>query len=375
MRIKHFNEFDMEIPSEIKELSDIFKKNGKKLYIVGGYCRDILMGKDPLDIDLATDSLPDESIRFLSTKYHIDNVGKAFGVIIVHLGKMKIEIASFRKDLEDSSGGRHPEIKLGVSIEDDVLRRDLTISSLFYDIEEGKIVDLVGGRNDIKNKIIRMVGDPKIRLQEDQLRSLRAIRFATRYGFSIDIKTKDALKNSDLSKISKERIWDEIDKGWNQSQNFTDYLNYITEFNMWGEVFPGANINTDFVKSSNFVVVIASLFKKESPIRLRDKLVSYKIPDSPESGHISSKIAFLIQLSSLIPETVTDVYGKKRQCGIDDDTILEWLKVNNIKEPIFNKFIGYRPSVSSQDLMKQGLKGKPLGDEIRRLEIEKFKQL
>ena len=141
MKIFNFDEYINEstinkklpVPKEIKELSDIFKENGKKLYIVGGWVRDHVMGRKPEDIDLTTDSLPDETLEFLGDKYSVDLVGKAFGVIILKVGGEDVEIASFRSDIGE---GRKPEVKLGVTIEDDVNRRDLTISSLFYDIEE-----------------------------------------------------------------------------------------------------------------------------------------------------------------------------------------------------------------------------------------------
>jgi len=217
----------MKIPNEIIELSKIFKENKKKLFIVGGYCRDILMNKSPLDIDLATDSLPDDTIKFLSPFYNIDLVGKAFGVIIVHLGKLKIEIASFRKDLEDDTGGRHHKVELGVSIEDDVLRRDITISSIFYDIENKKMVDIAGGKNDIKNKVIRMVGDPNIRLKEDPLRALRVLRFACRYSFSIDLDTKKALTKISLSNISQELNYFMSEACNGRHKNNIRYLNIL----------------------------------------------------------------------------------------------------------------------------------------------------
>ena len=265
MRIKKFNEINIKIPKEIIELSKVFKENSKKLYIVGGWPRDILMGLNPIDIDLATNSLPDETISFLSNKYKIELVGKEFGVIIVFLGKMKIEIASFRTDLEDLSGGRHPEIKLGVSIDDDVLRRDLTISALFYDIEKDEIVDLVGGIKDIENKVIRMVGDPKLRLEEDQLRSMRVFRFSTRYGFSIDKRTKEALiKNIDLSKISKERVWEEVKKAFKQSKNFNDYIRLLLEYNIFEEVLPKLKINPLVSNSKSLVIYLANLLKENS---------------------------------------------------------------------------------------------------------------
>ena len=130
-------------------MNEIFKKSGKKLYLVGGSVRDFLTGDNPKDFDLATDALPDEVLSILGNKYRTNLQGKAFGVVVVYTEDQPagMEIATFR---EDVSKGRNPEVKLGVTIEDDVKRRDLTYNSLFYDLDTRQIVDLVGGKEDLK---------------------------------------------------------------------------------------------------------------------------------------------------------------------------------------------------------------------------------
>ena len=169
------------IPQSVKELHELFELNGKKLYVVGGAVRDFLSGDKPKDFDLATDALPDEVLSILGRKYRTNLQGKAFGVVVVYTEDEPagMEIATFR---EDVSKGRNPEVKLGVTIEDDVKRRDLTYNALFYDLGKREIIDLVGGISDWENKITRMVGDPLERIDEDSLRILRAFRFASRYG-------------------------------------------------------------------------------------------------------------------------------------------------------------------------------------------------
>ena len=156
-----------------------------------------------------------------------------------------------------------------------------------------------------------------------------------------------------------------------QMNKFNYYLNFFTKFDMWEEVFPGANINTDLVDSKDFIVVIANLFKNESTLGLTDKLAQeYRI-----ELETATKVTLLISLLSFKVEDVFDIYKKRQQCAITDSTILEWLKVESIDTDTLIKFVEYRPSVSSQELMSQGFKGKALGDEIKRLEIEKFKQM
>ena len=369
------------IPQSVKDLNELFKEHGKKLYLVGGSVRDFLTGDKPKDFDLATDALPDEVIDIVGKTYRTNLQGKAFGVVVVFTKEVPegMEIATFR---EDTSKGRNPEVKLGVTIEDDVKRRDLTYNSLFYDLDKKEIVDLVGGKGDLEAGITRMVGDPIERFDEDSLRILRAFRFASRYEHPLHKDTEAAiakrkqlenidLETGEMKRISQERVWEEIKKAWKQAKDFNYYLNFFTKFDMWDQVFPGANVNTDFVKSTDFVVVIANLFKNEPLNRLEDKLVQgYKI-----ESDTAKKVIFLLSFSTLTPETAFEMFKKKEQCFITDTTILEWIKVSSINDPVKIKFLEYKPSTSAEELMAKGITGRELGLEIKRLEIENFKKL
>lgn len=388
MKLKRYTQFlesksDMWdiIPQSVKELHELFQSAGKKLYLVGGSVRDFLTGDKPKDFDLATDALPDEVLEIVGDKFRTNLQGKAFGVVVVYTKEVPegMEIATFR---EDVSKGRNPEVKLGVTIEDDVKRRDLTYNSLFYDLDTRQIVDLVGGKEDLQSGITRMVGDPIERFDEDSLRILRAFRFASRYEHPLHHDTEKAIEKrkqlqnidpetGEMKRISQERVWEEMKKAWKQAKDYRYYLSFFTKFDMWDEVFPGANINTDLVDSKDFIVVIANLFKNESTLGLADKLAQeYKI-----ELETATKVTFLLSLLSFKVEDVFDIYKKRQQCAITDATILEWLKVESIDTDTLVKFVEYKPSVSAQELMSQGFKGKDLGDEIKRLEVEKFKQL
>ena len=166
----------LNIPSDIKKLHKLFKKNGKQLYVVGGAVRDAILGKSPKDFDLTTDAKPDE-VEEIAKKGGLSShpVGKPFGVVLVD----NHEIATFRKDI---GKGRRPDAVDFTDIKGDVKRRDLTINALFYDMGRGEIVDLVGGIADLKKKKIRTVGVPEQRFDEDPLRKLRAVRFAGSVG-------------------------------------------------------------------------------------------------------------------------------------------------------------------------------------------------
>jgi tRNA nucleotidyltransferase/poly(A) polymerase len=188
----------------------------------------------------------------------------------------------------------------------------------------------------------------------------------------IEKNTVDSIiKNGHLlDTLSRERIWEEVKKSYNQSKDFNDYLKYLSDFNLMQYIFPGANINTNLVKSKDFVVVIANLFKNESTIGLENKLVQeYKI-----EIELATKVVFLLTLLSFKIEDVFDIYKKRQQCAITDQTILEWIKLMNLSDMVI-KFVNYKPSVSSGELMSQGFKGKELGIEIKRLEVEKFKSM
>ena len=290
-----------------------------------------------------------------------------------------MEIATFR---EDTSKGRNPEVKLGVTIDQDVKRRDISFNGLFFDLDTNEIVDLVGGQQDLKDGVTRMIGDPNERFEEDSLRILRAFRFASRYGHPLHKDTESAIakrnqlenvdpESGEMKRISQERVWEEMKKAWKQAKDYNYYLAFFTKFDMWNQVFPGVEINTNQVDSKDFVVVFTNLFKNVNIEGLETKMVQqFRIEQEN-----AKKIVFLLELSKMNVEDVFDIFKKRQQCAITDATILEWLRVSNIQSDMLLKFIEYRPTISSQELMAQGIKGKDLGIEIKRLETEKFKQM
>lgn len=383
MIIKKFNTFlesknDLYdiIPQSIKDISILFKDNDKELYLVGGAVRDFLNNENPKDFDLCTNATPDEILNIVGNKYKTTEQGKSFGVIVIYTKDqpMGIEVATFREDIYDDKLGitRNPEIKFS-TIEKDVLRRDITYNSMFYDLEKRKIIDLVGGIEDIKSEITRFVGNPDDRITEDPLRILRVLRFSCRYNFTIDLDTKKSIiKNKNqLSIISQERIWEEMRKAWKQAKDYRNYLAFFSKFDMWNQVFPGIEVCELFVDTKDFVVVIASLFRNETTEGLENKMVQ----DFRIEIETAKKVVFLIDLTNMTAESAYDMSKRRQQCAISDETMLEWLKVNDSQFPVPLKFIEYRPTVSSQELMAKGFKGKELGIEIKRLETEKFKQM
>jgi len=385
MRILNFKNFLVEssqmdlwsiIPKSIKDIHKIFNQQGKKLYIVGGAVRDFLKGDDPKDFDLTTNALPDEVLSFLQDRYNTNIQGKAYGTIVVYTDDQPdgIEITTFRQDI---SKGRNPQVKLGVTIEDDVKRRDITFNALFYDLDTKEIVDLTGGKEDLNKNIIKMVGNASERFDEDSLRILRAFRFASRYKSELDESTKQAIKNKnklttiDLDtnkekRISQERIWSEFTKAWKQSEDFNFFLSLITEYDMWVELFPNSKINTKLINSDNFVLILSNLFLFENPFDLENKMVQvYKI-----EIEIAKKVVFLLKISKFDLNLVYDYYKEKLQSKIDNSTILEW--GNILKSKNIVKFSNWMPVTNVQDLIRKGFKKGDLGREIRRIEVDNF---
>ena len=186
------------------------RKRGYVAYFAGGCVRDMLLGIEPKDYDVATDASPDMVKEvFGNTKL----VGEAFGVVRVRLMRplCEIEVATFRTEGAYSDGRRPDEVHF-TDAEHDAQRRDFTINGLFYDPMTRKVIDYVGGRADIERKIIRAIGQAEDRFSEDYLRMLRAVRFAARLGWEMDQATMEAIKRhaKKLERISRERIGMEV---------------------------------------------------------------------------------------------------------------------------------------------------------------------
>lgn len=181
---------------------------GHVAYFAGGCVRDELLGLEPKDYDVATDA-PPQRVRELFG--NTQAVGAAFGVILVRHRGVQIEVATFRADGSYADGRRPTEVRF-TTAEEDAKRRDFTINGLFLDPVEDRVIDYVGGQHDLKAKVLRAIGEPDHRFEEDHLRLLRAVRFAARFGFTIDSATSDAIaRHADrLKRISPERVADEL---------------------------------------------------------------------------------------------------------------------------------------------------------------------
>ena len=201
--------FDLD--DDVKFILEQLNRNGKG-FLVGGAVRDKILNKDPGDYDFATD-IEYSELKRIFAGYNPKEMGAHFGILMINVNGKSYEIAKFRKETGVYNSRYPKEIKFVKTIEEDLARRDFTINSIAYSEQTG-IVDLYGGRQDIRRKVIRFVGKPKLRIEEDALRILRAFRFISKLGFNLDKKTAEAIykKRKFLTKISKERIFDELSK-------------------------------------------------------------------------------------------------------------------------------------------------------------------
>src|SRR6266851_2899338 len=215
------------------EIVNTLRKQGHQAYLAGGCVRDLLLGREPADYDVATDATPRQVMQIFPQTLA---VGEQFGVVLVpesggatgapstssgqaparqaERGKGAVEVATFRSDVSYSDG-RHPdEVRFSNDPQEDVGRRDFTINGLLLDPLTNEVLDYVGGREDLKAGIVRTIGEPQHRFAEDKLRMLRAVRFAARFEYRIDPATLAAIRRLavQIHRVSRERVREELTK-------------------------------------------------------------------------------------------------------------------------------------------------------------------
>jgi poly(A) polymerase len=224
------------------------RQQGFQAYLVGGCVRDLLLGLEPKDYDVATNATPDQVMTIFPDTYA---VGVQFGVVLVPLPEEQraegssttkehaVEVATFRSDI-GYSDGRHPdEVRFSQDPREDVARRDFTINGMLLDPVTGEVLDFVGGRKDLDAGIIRTIGDPEHRFGEDKLRMLRAVRFAARFGYTIEPVTFAAIQRlaPEIHLVSRERVRDELTRMLTEAHPREAFL-LLDESGLLHEVLP-----------------------------------------------------------------------------------------------------------------------------------------
>lgn len=227
------------IPGEVEKIIDKLHGAGFEAYIVGGCVRDFLLGKEPKDWDITTNAKPEEIQKVFPGSFYENK----FLTVTAKTGSQdpklsEIEITTYRSEA-GYTDKRHPDqVQFAKTLEEDLSRRDFTVNAMALD-ENGKIIDIYNGKSDLKNKIIRTVGNADERFNEDALRMLRAVRFACTLGFGIEEKTKTAIKKNSiwLEAVSQERIRDEFIKII-MGNNPVEGIEHLRELNLLKYVLP-----------------------------------------------------------------------------------------------------------------------------------------
>ena len=378
----------MDIPEDVLKFNKLFKNKNFKFYIVGGAVRDFLMGKKPHDFDLVTDAIPTEIVEVLKD-YRTDIHGAKFGVVRVYTESEPLgyEVATYRRDISKgrSNKGDDQKVEIGkhITINDDVRRRDLTINALYYDLDTNEIVDTVGGIKDLNDNIIKAVGVPQKRFDEDRLRILRALRVSAIIDGKIDKVTSDAIKKdnrlfgiSEEDDVSRERIFKEflaVKKASRDNQDpsiITRFFDLLVDYDILRQIFPVLVIDKSINPTSYLSVALAQILRNNKPTEeFKQTLIDAKIP-----GRYVEMATFMIRILryGVKAEDVYEYYREMSSKDIRTDVIADWIKVMGISDPMVIGLLKYHPVITGPDVMKDGFKGPEIGLEIKKREAKRY---
>ena len=388
--------FDTEKGALAVQIAAKLKDKGHIAYFAGGCVRDHLMSKQPEDFDIATDASPDAVEKLFKKTVP---VGKQFGVMLVVEKQIQFEVATFRTE-SGYLDGRHPtEVRFSAP-EDDAMRRDFTVNGLFYDPFEKKIIDFVDGQKDIEKKVIRAIGDPKKRFEEDKLRLLRAVRFASSLDFEVETKTWEAVREyaSTVSQVSMERIRDEVSKiltrpGAGRGLELLSSSGLLKEilpeveamkgvqqppeFHPEGDVFVHTRMLLEKLENPTLVLALAALFhdvgKPPTFAVRKDRITFYE--HAPLGAKMTENILKRLRFPNSVIEDVSVCVAnhmkfadvQKMRSGklkrfVTRDTFVEEMELHRIDclscHGILDNYVFLKDKI--QEYQKEDLKPKPL---------------
>lgn len=353
------------IPYEAVTALEILEKNGFEAYLVGGCVRDFLLGRIPNDYDITTNALPEQIIKVFSD-YKTIPTGLKHGTVTVIIKKFQIEITTYRKD-STYSDNRHPDsVEFTPSLKEDLARRDFTMNGIAMNRNQD-IVDLYNGREDMQKRIINCIENPDKRFDEDALRILRALRFASQLDFSIEKNTSDSIHRNaeNLKNISAERINVELEKllgGKNPYSILKEYEDVIQVFMpeyTYSECVLKKSVDSQLIRRSAFFLNINSVYD----IMKRLKYSNRDINDTTKlieyfSADISSKPSLKIILKNIGTELAYILLDFRNLCGqdISDSKIM-------LDEILDNQecYLISQLDINGRDLMSMGISGVKTG--------------
>ena len=378
------SEMKLQMPSDAAFILNQLNEGGHEAYIVGGCVRDSILGRIPQDWDITTSALPEETKTFFD---HTFDTGIQHGTITVVLHKENYEVTTYRVDGEYADC-RHPdEVSFTKNLTEDLLRRDFTMNAIAYHPKEG-FRDPFHGQEDIAAEIIRGVGDPPKRFQEDALRMLRCVRFAAQLGFKIETETWAALcaNTALIRKISVERIREELEKLW--LSPYKEKMPLLWESGLLAQIDPV--LSARLINRSQAIIEEISACPKDAVIRWTVVLQDYT-PEEAKTflkgmkfdNHTLKRVSLLLeQLKQDVP---TESYPLRKLAGtIGEDAMEQLLTVQSILRPasahresreLFEKILANGDcltmktmELSGKDLMAMGAPhGKVLGEVLAEL--------
>lgn len=353
------------IPQEAVKALEILEKNGFEAYLVGGCVRDFILGRIPNDYDITTNALPEQVIGAFSD-YKTIPTGIKHGTVTVIIEKFQIEITTYRKD-STYSDNRHPDsVEFTPSLRDDLIRRDFSMNGIAMNRNQD-ITDLYNGREDMKNKVIKCIENPDKRFEEDALRILRAVRFASQLGFRIEKNTSESIHRNayKLKNISSERINTELEKlldGINPYDILKEYQDVIRIFMpeyTYSDCILKKTTDSQLIRRSAFFLNINSAYD----IMKRLKYSNRDINDTTKlieyfSADISSKPALKILLKNIGIELAYTLLDFRNLCGqdISDSKIMLDEILDNHECYLISQL-----DINGRDLINAGISGAEIG--------------
>ena len=369
---------EIKYPAFVGDVLSVLEKNGHEGYIVGGSLRDMILGREPNDFDVTTSALPERVCEiFRAAGYSVIETGIKHGTVTVMCEKEPVEVTTFRFDGEYKDS-RHPEnVTFTRNIADDLSRRDFTVNAIAFSAKRG-LVDLFGGEEDIKKRVIRCVGEPEKRFEEDALRILRAFRFVSKLDFEIDAETLLGAEKMrlGLENVSRERIFAEL-SGLLVGKSAGKALELMLKTDVLPVIFKGYDRLLSEIDSLSPVLSLrlAALFWN-APFNLRGEWInSLKM-----SNELKGQVLKLLETKNVRPEL--SLYGARRflvRCGELSSLALELLSAADFSLSDFEPFLREvekedfpriikELAVNGGDLISIGFKaGQEIGDLLEEL--------
>lgn len=360
------------LPQDVIYLHDLFKSNGFQLVVVGGAVRDFLMNQTPNDYDLATNATPFDILEMVQGMDNIttSDVGISNGVVFLYLDGEEFEIATFRKD--SGSSRKSNTVTFVKTILEDYPRRDLTSNALYLDIGSKNIIDYVGGIEDIKSGTIKTVGEALLRFSQDKSRKLRAIRFAAKTDSKLSKDVWNALdKDNSLEGMSMESKMKEFKKGIKQSKSIWMYLNMLSEHNILQQILPNVDISyylRELNTLTNPIAVITFLISENN----FDVIGSDYLMKTLKMTKSEAKLSMYLLKSIHKDFEYMLKHMKDVKLTKDLAPLLEQFYTHSQVKILMKFDIKAEKGIITKELIKQGVKGKELGQAINTKLLQTF---